>query len=66
MCFCAVARPALSPNQKPCRFARQRLCYGISDNSLACEALPPAHITNDRILLANSEVPYFVCHTCLL
>jgi len=53
MCFCAVARPALSPNQKPCRFARQRLCYGISDNSLACEALPPAHITNDRILLAN-------------
>jgi hypothetical protein len=46
----SCGRPALSPNQNPCRFARQRLCYGISDNSQDGEALPPARFTNDRFL----------------
>src|SRR5262245_20603584 len=48
-------RPALSPNQNPCRFVRQRLCYGISDSSLACEARPPARFTNDHFLATKFQ-----------
>ena len=45
--------PALSHIQNPCRFARQRLCYGISDSCLDHEALPSVRITNDRFSLSS-------------
>jgi hypothetical protein len=41
--------------QNPCRFARQRLCYGIRDSSLDGEALPPDCFTNDRFFKASVD-----------
>jgi len=54
----SYGRPALSPNHNPCRFARQRLCYGISDTSLDGEALPPDRFTNDRFF--KSPIDHYV------
>jgi hypothetical protein len=46
---------SLYHRQKECRFARQRLCYGISDSSLDREALPPARFTNDHFLVTKFQ-----------